>query len=42
MSMKDYIVANVYDDEFDEIYNIIVGFDQLLHELKEEWQVELY
>ena len=27
VSIKDYIIADVYDDEYDEIFNLIVGFD---------------
>jgi hypothetical protein len=33
----DYIIGNVFDDEYDEIYNIIVGFDKLQFHLKETW-----
>ena len=29
VSLKDYIVSTVFDDEFDEIYNLILGFDKL-------------
>ena len=42
VNIKDYIVADVYDDEYDEIYNLIVGFDKLKAKLNENWQVELY
>jgi hypothetical protein len=35
VSLKDYIVSTVFDDEFDEIYNLILGFDKLKSNLTE-------
>jgi hypothetical protein len=40
--MKDYVIADVYDNEYDEIYYLILGLDSLLLKLTETWQVELY
>jgi hypothetical protein len=35
VSIKDFLIASLYDSEYDEILNLIVGFDDLLPKLKE-------